>query len=494
MQKYLPTALSILLLWSSSCDHDETKLQQVASEKKITITDLEHEPAVKDLLLKVQGSSANGRISSLEISDAFFKYSEPDSGILNYTFRLPDDSPDYFENLVLSQYEDGFYGFIYRYIPDGPYLAGDSFKGTFQQYNLAGELIREFTLPAAQDSAASGGRTQLINQCVKSIDQTCTTIYEVENRTDYPCHCQYDHKTVVSSVCTFSFNRGWCDDMIAEPPTGGGGTYVGASDAKPRSGGPGGSTGTTTPKPVKKNPVVVVPEPGFDDITFNNVKSPCLVSVIKNLMRKDFKTKINHLAMTNFVEMCIAVNLDFNEAINIKNEKGQISHAATSPVFSVDSEGNTHVTINLNSSTLPGTSELFQIITIYHESIHGIFKVLNTGAYVTDKGESKFKYYREMSTDEQHEVIASTDVVGHIIDAVSDIYGRKLSQTEEAEVAAMVLYGISGVEQTANFKTSLSKWNLDMTKIATIGERNERAVYDANNNLIRIGGKECNNE
>jgi hypothetical protein len=490
MQKYLSIALSIVLLWISSCDHDETKLQQAATEKKITITDLEHEPVVKELLSKVQGSSANGRISNLEITDAFFKYSEPDSGILNYTFRLPDDSPDYFENLVLSQYEDGFYGFIYRYIPDGPYIAGNSFKGILQQYNLAGELIREITIPTAQDSAAAGGRAQLMNQCV-SIEQTCTTIYEVETRTDYPCHCQYDHKTEVSSVCTFSFNRGWCDDMIAVSPAGGGGTYVGSSDAAPRSGGLGGNT--SAPKPVK-NPVVVVPEPGFDDITFNNVKSPCLVRVIKNLMRKDFKNKINHLAMTKFVEMGVAVNLDFNEAINIKNEKGQISHAATSPVFSVDSEGNTHVTINLNSSTLPGTSELFQIITIYHESVHGIFKVLNTGAYVTNKGESKFKYYREMNTAEQHEVIASTDVVGHIVDAVSDIYGRKLSQTEEAEVAAMVLYGISGVEQTTNFKTSLSKWNLNMTKIATIGEKNERVVYDANNNLIRMGGKECNNE
>jgi hypothetical protein len=282
MQKYLSIILPILFLWISSCDHEESARSEATEHKKITLTDLDHEPVVKDLLAKIQNPATNGRISTLEIADAFFKYEDSDSGILNYTFRLPDDSPDYFENLVLSQYEDGFYGFIYRYIPDGPYIAGDSFKGTFQQYNLTGELLREFILPTAQDSAAAGGRTQLMNQCVKSIEQTCTTIYEVETRTDYPCHCQYDHKTEVSTVCAFSFNRGWCDDMTGIPPAGGGdgGTYVGASDATPRSGGSGGSTGT--PKPVKKNPVVVVP-PNDDDIIYDKVKSPCLRATVKNL-------------------------------------------------------------------------------------------------------------------------------------------------------------------------------------------------------------------
>jgi hypothetical protein len=55
MQKYLSIVLAILLVWGSSCDHDETRIQQVATEKKITITDLEHEPAVKELLSNVQG-------------------------------------------------------------------------------------------------------------------------------------------------------------------------------------------------------------------------------------------------------------------------------------------------------------------------------------------------------------------------------------------------------------------------------------------------------
>ena len=480
MQKYLPIALSILLVFSFSCDYDETKLQQATTEKKITITNLEHEPAVKELLSKVQGSSANGRISSLEITDAFFKYSEPDSGILNYTFRLPDDSPDYFENLVLSQYEDGFYGFIYRYIPAGPYIAGDSFKGTFQQYNLTGDLIREFTIPTAQDSAAAGGRVQLLNQCVKSIEQTCTTTYNVETRTDYPCHCQYDHKTVVSSVCTFSFNRGWCDDMIAEPPAGGGGTYLGGSDATPRSGGPGG-TSTSTPKPVKKNPVVVVPEPGFDDITFNNVKSPCLVSVIKNLMREDFKNKINQDAKYWFIDAEQAQNLNFKEVDEIFKENKPVQ-AQTSSAYPTKNSTE-DIDIRLNSSTLPGTSELFQIVAIYHETMHAIFNMNTT--------------YRVWTTEKKHEYMASSARTQFMVDAVSDIYNRQLTSEQKRQIAALWLYTFSEASSTSNYQESMTQWNLTLDDVFRIGEREEKVVkiiVNGESKIKSLGGPNCDNE
>jgi hypothetical protein len=479
MQKYLLTVLSILLIWGSSCDHEDAKFQQVATEKKIVITDLEHEPAVKDLLLKIKGRSANGRASSLEVADAFFKYSEPDSGILNYTFRLPDDSPDYFENLVLSQYEDGFYGFIYRYIPDGPYIAGDSFTGTFQQYNLTGDLITELTIPTVQDSVSAGGRVQLMNQCVKSIEQTCTTIYEVETRTDYPCHCQYDHKTVVSSVCTFSFNRGWCDDMIAVPPAGGGGTYVGSSDAAPRSGGLGGST--SAPKPVK-NPVVVVPEPGFDDITFNNVKSPCLVRVIKNLMRKDFKNKINQNAKHWFVDAEQAQNLNFKEINTLLNDENYPIHAHTSSAYTTPGKIQ-NVDITLNSSTLPGTSELFQIVAIYHETLHAILNMSTT--------------YQKMLPKEKHEFMSSSSRTQVMIDALTEVYNRDLTPQEVQKVAALWLYSFSDAIATSNFQTSMDKWKLTNDNILKIGEEEERIVKIAVNGETKIksiGGPNCNND
>ncbi len=477
MQKYLSIALSILLIFSLSCDHEENKLQQATTEKKITITNLEHEPAVKELLSKVQGSSANGRISSLEITDAFFKYSEPDSGILNYTFRLPDDSPDYFENLVLSQYEDGFYGFIYRYIPAGPYIAGDSFKGTFQQYNLTGDLIREFTIPTAQDSAAAGGRVQLLNQCVKSIEQTCTTTYNVETRTDYPCHCQYDHKTEVSTVCTFSFNRGWCDDMTGIPPAGGGdgGTYVGTSDATPRSGGPRGST-TSTPKPVKKNPVVVVPE--YDDITYDKVKSPCLARAIKNLTRTDFKNKINTQAKFQFSDVGTIQNLDFKEVNDLRNGDGEPVEARTMP-FYLDDKKQSHVDVLLNSSTLPGTSELFQIVTIYHETMHAFFK-LSIG-------------FSELSQEKQHAQFAAPKNVQLMLDVMKDIYGKELTPVQVKTIVAVWLFGYTGdASDKETFKDSLAKWGLTYDTVLEIGEREENVLRDKVTNKIKsIGGKDC---
>jgi hypothetical protein len=477
MQKYLSIILPILFLWISSCDHEESTRSEATEHKKITLTDLDHEPVVRDLLAKIQNPVANGRISTLEIADAFFKYSEPDSGILNYTFRLPDDSPDYFENLVLSQYEDGFYGFIYRYIPDGPYIAGDSFKGTFQQYNLTGELILEFTTSTMPDSVSAGGRVQLLNQCVKSIDQTCTTIYEVETRTDYPCHCQYDHKTEVSTVCTFSFNRGWCDDMTGIPPAGGGGTYVGASDATPRSGGSGGSTGTITPKLVKKNPVVVVPEPGFDDITFNNVKSPCLVKVVKNLMREDFKNNINRHVKRLFVDAAQVQNLDFTEIKTLVNSQNEPVHARTMlPTGSGNSQ--THIEIRLNGSTLPGTSYLFQIIAIYHETVHSFLMM--------DRG---FASYVQ---EAQHELMSDTTHIQLMISAVQDIYGRTLTNEESKRVAAVWLYGFEDAQSSDNFKNSLAKWNLTFDDILTIGSKEENVVIDKDTGKIKsVGGSNC---
>ncbi|HEY9004660.1 MAG TPA: hypothetical protein VIM75_00935 [Ohtaekwangia sp.] len=293
---------------------------------------------------------------------------------------------------------------------------------------------------------------------------------------------KYDQKVETGTVCTVSLNMGWCDDMDPNISPTVGGTYVGEA----HSGGASGEAKT----PVTK-PVVVIPD---DDITFYNVKSPCLVKVIKNLMKDSFKNKINRLAASKFLVPEKAVNLDFNEIEEIRNEKGEVSHAETSPTFNVDSEGNTHVIVNLNTSTLPGTSELFQIITIYHETLHGIFKVHNGGAYITENNSLVYKKYSNMDRTEQHELLSSVDIIVNVVGAVSDIYGRPLQSAEESEIAAIVLYGASDAQATSNYQASMSKWNLNISKVAEVGEKNEKAVYDSNNKLLSIGGKQCSNE
>lgn len=166
MRKHLLIVWVMLFLWSSSCDEENAETKQ--TDKKVFVTDLNHEPVVRELLSQFKQSASNGRIANLEISNAFFKYEDADSGILNYTFPLPDSDFHYFENLVLSQYEDGFYGFIYRYIPEDSAADVESFRGTLQQYDLSAKLIGEYTIPF--DAVNPAGRSQLINQCVRSIE------------------------------------------------------------------------------------------------------------------------------------------------------------------------------------------------------------------------------------------------------------------------------------------------------------------------------------
>jgi uncharacterized membrane protein len=271
--------------------------------------------------------------------------------------------------------------------------------------------------------------------------------------------------------------------MTGIPPAGGGdgGTYVGTSDATPRSGGSGGSTGTITPKPVKKNPVVVVPE--YDDITYDKVKSPCLVGVIKNLLREDFKNKINRDAKHWFIDAEGVQNLDFKEVTTILNTNNEPVHAQTSQQYVDKDDNQSHIEIRLNSSTLPGTTELFQIVAIYHETMHGIFNMSRT--------------YQDMDQDKKHEIMSSVERTESLIDAVSEIYGRKLTDEERQQLSAIWLYNFKDAIRSNNFQESMTKWNLSMDKIVQIAEKEERVIKVLVNGIPKIksiGGKDCIND
>lgn len=340
------------------------------------MTDIHHEPGVQELLSKVKTGSANGRVSSIDVDGAFFKYEDLDSGILNYTFLLPDDSRDYFENLVLAKYDDGFYGYIYRYIPDKNYTREEPFRGVLQQFDLNGNAIAKFTIPFERDSVSAGGRIQLLNQCVKSIEQNCVTTYEVETVTDYPCHCQYDRKTQVSKICTFSFNMGWCDDMTTTPPTGGGGTYIGMGSGPSPKGGGGNSTGTTKPTP--KKPVVLLPDNDMyvgDKCVAcieNYLKDPCLKMVAKKVLDPAIASKYNNLIQDIFNKND-KVNLIIREgdAEDMKNDYKKGANGWTEPVESHN--GIVNIIIELNTKKLnSNVSQEYIASTIYHEAFHAI--------------------------------------------------------------------------------------------------------------------------
>jgi len=469
MRRHLSIISIMLLLWISSCDH-EAPVSKASDQQRITITDVDHDPVAKDLLAKLQRSAANGRVSSIEETEAFFKYSDPDSGILNYTFRLPDDSPEYFENLVLSQYADGFYGFIYRYIPDADYTSDEPFRGILQLYNLDNQLIRAFSIPLIQDSITANGRTQIIDRCLRSVTQTCVTTYEVQTVTDYPCHCQYDQKVETGTVCTVSLNMGWCDDMNHDVSPTVEGTYVGEA----HSGGASGEAKT----PVTK-PVVVIPD---DDITFYNVKSPCLVKVIKNLMKDNFKNKINQDAKRLFIDAEQAQNLNFKEVDAIVDEENKPIQAQTSSAYPTK-DYTEDIDIKLNSSTLPGTSELFQIVAIYHETMHAIFNMSTT--------------YRVLTPEKKHEYMSSSTRTQFMINAVSEIYNRQLSSEEVQQVAALWLFTFSEASSTSNYQESMAHWNLTIDDIFRIGEREEgvvKIIVNGETKIKSLGGPDCSNE
>jgi hypothetical protein len=376
MQKRLPVFFFIFFLWASSCNEETSVLK--ASQEKIVITDLDHEPIAKDLLLKLQSNASNGRVNNLEIKGAFFKYEDLDSGILNYTFPLPNESPDYFENMVLSKYTDGFYGFIYRYIPDESYIKDESFRGTLQQFDLEENLIGEFSIPFKQDSIYKRGRTQMVNQCVKSIEQNCVTTYKVETVTDYPCHCQYDRKTQLSSVCTFSFNVGMCDDMIAVPPAGGGGTYVAMGNGpSPKAGGSGGNT-TGTIKPKTKPVVIIVPE---NDLYVGDKCVACIENQLKNPCLKIAANKVLNPATASKYNKLIQDIFNKNDKVNLILKEGTAEDIEKKPELNNTygwtepielHNGIVDVTIKLHPQNLSNTSQEFIAATVCHEAFHAI--------------------------------------------------------------------------------------------------------------------------
>ena len=267
---------------------------------------------------------------------------------------------------------------------------------------------------------------------------------------------------------------GWCDDMINVPP-GGGGTYVGIGNG-PVPGG-GGGVGVKSPK---KNPVVAVPDK-HDDITYDQVKSPCLVHTIKNLTNKDFLNKINEAAKQKFLNDQEAKNLDFKEVSNIINDNGEPVHARTLLPY-YDNDENLHVVISLNTSTLPGTTPLFQLVTIYHETMHAVFKLT--------------KDYDNLSQKQQHEEMVSYEKVLLMLDVAKEVYGRKLTDAEVKRIVALWLYSASrDAIDTSNFQDSLIKWRITVDYVMQIGEAEEKVVKVTTNGGIKIktiGGRDCN--
>jgi hypothetical protein len=129
--KRLFTKLILLGLLMFSCQQQEIDSPKLL-KKGIVKTPLDNDPLALSLIDQVfknySVSKINFNLREGELSasttfgtiftDSLFKYVDDENDILNYTFLLADDSPFYFENLVISKLDGWYYGFIHRLIPD----------------------------------------------------------------------------------------------------------------------------------------------------------------------------------------------------------------------------------------------------------------------------------------------------------------------------------------------------------------------------------------
>jgi len=199
-------------------------------------------------------------------------------------------------------------------------------------------------------------------------------------------------------------------------------------------------------------------------------------------MKEGFRNRINRSAKYWFIDAEQAQNLNFKEVSTIFNNENEPLQAQTSSAYS-NPDKTQGIDIILNSSTLPGTSELFQIVAIYHEVLHAILN-MNT-------------IYRELSPKEKHEFMASPDRTQFMIDAVTEIYNRPLTSEEGQHVAALWLYNFSDAIATNNFRDSMYKWGLFNDSIFRTGEQEEKVIKviaNGETKIKSIGGPNCNNE
>ncbi len=383
-------------------------------------------------------------MSSLEINGAFFKYEDLDSGTLNYTFLLPDDSPDYFENLVLSKYDEGFYGYIYRYIPDGTLSTDESFRGVLQQFDLNGNEIGQISVPFTQDSIYQGGRTERKILCAKSIDQFCRTTYKVITVTDYPCHCQYDRTTIEGRICTISVNMGMCDNSAY------GGSYLdgGSSNLSGSGGTASGSGGNGA--------VVIAPDknqPYFKETCVhcidNQLKNPCLKKVANKVLNPQVASTFNRLIHDIFSKDD-KVNLILIDDINpVLTKLGE-----TDPPK--EKNGILNITIHLNPGKLSVGSEELAASTIYHEAFHAIVLYLDN--------ENIFKY----SPTEHHVAIFT-----NYLDLLGAGLNKAYPTLSPKDAKGLILKGMTVYAATWGelYNKILARSGLKESEIKTIEDR-----------------------
>jgi hypothetical protein len=346
--KRLFTQSILLGLLLFSCQQQEIDSPKLL-KKGIVKTSVDNDPLALSLIDQVfknysapkknfnqrEGELSESTTFGTIFTDSLFKYVDDENDILNYTFLLADDSPFYFENLVISKLDGWYYGFIHRFIPDETNKNGEPFRGLIQRYNLKRELIGEFKLPFSKQADGNGGRVELVSYCVKSIEIKCTTQYEVSTATGLVL------PGTLSTVCTTDFVYGWCDDGNNTP--GGGGfsygyygspvvTTNGSNDLSASTkGGVSSSTGSVP------NPIVVVEEDSnWTAFQEQLLQNPALLLEIPCAQLQKWQTLTQHRPSQSVLDKLQAIKNNYSigdvALQSIQNASGEIVNLDYFPV------------------------------------------------------------------------------------------------------------------------------------------------------------------
>ncbi len=274
---------AIIFLFAVSCNEQvEIKPLRKPNSAKVVITSLANEPQLERVLdiagfLPGRGSkNARSNSEGYEIDvNEIFKVIQEDSVHHTYTFKIEDDIPSGFSNLIIEEIPDGTYlAFILTYEFDGRFDF-NNYSGSIKRFDLEGILLRTLTFLNGEMLPDESNR-----QAKESPSSDCligVTKHEecLEWGTYY--NALGAHETCIRKALVVTLEYGDCSSY--EPgtpndssPSYGGGTTISA----PGSPSPGstptddidaGNDVQPIPGYKPKKPVAVIPDewPGSDE-------------------------------------------------------------------------------------------------------------------------------------------------------------------------------------------------------------------------------------
>ncbi|MDI9877798.1 hypothetical protein [Flectobacillus longus] len=135
------------------------------------------------------------------------------------------------------------------------------------------------------------------------------------------------------------------------------------------------------------------------------------------------------------------------------------------------------ITVHLNSSTLPGTDPIFQKVTVLHELLHARIQYSSTST--------------NNISSSSHSIILDK-LFNDFRDAIKEITGLSDNDNSSRKlITALALFGLGELKGTPLFTARMSDYEITDQNFRDIEDLYEKVVYDNSNNIISIGGSNC---